>query len=776
MSTKTCPTCGAPIRLDAKFCPNCGTRSVAPLDAALQDLSGATHGEQRLSTPPPSATPGSGPALVGGATPAVGSAYSTEPGPVPTTLKPGLLLQNRYKVLDVLGKGGFGAVYKAIDLSLQHTCAVKENLDTSPDAQRQFNREATVLANLTHSNLPRVTDYFSLPGQGQYLVMDFIDGEDLQHYVYRQGPVPPQQALDWVRQIIDALNYLHSRQPPVVHRDIKPANIRLTPDGRVVLVDFGLVKFYNPQMRTTMGARAVTPSYSPPEQYGMGQTDVRSDIYALGATLFTLLTGEEPPESVQRVAQDSLVPAHVINQNVPYGTSQAIARAMALSPSQRYQSVGEFMAGLQQVRTPPSLPPTISPPPPTVTVPQPTGGARSRPTWVLWLVVLGAIALACGVSFGLAWQSGLLASILPSGSTATKQNTGSGEVTATFMPTDTVFITMSPSETPHQVNETPTYTEIPGGGITPSPTDTPLTPSPTSTETPTITPSITYTPPQPSGAYNLAFASDRSGSMQIYLMETGNPSSYTSLPLPSGYNWAWWPSFCPGSIATEVQDVGGSTPQWIYLLDPTSGQNSRYTPQGNYSTLGVPRCSPDGHYLAFSGKIGEQYALLVEETASRAVANIFQTRIAGYVTWPASVDYFYFMSIESTKKPFIIQPVFNFYGLSGWNIGSQIAEGKYPAVSPDGRYLAYICQNASSLCVIEVSSGQTILERPLSATKIDNRTMPATAMWSGDGQWIYFSSVDGGDWDIFRIQPNGSGLENLTRDWPSNELTPALEW
>lgn len=407
-------------------------------------------------------------------------------------------------------------------------------------------------------------------------------------------------------------------------------------------------------------------------------------------------------------------------------------------------------------------------------MPQP--GAKARPAWVLWLVVLGAIALACGVGFGLAWQTGLLASILPPGSTATKQNAGSGEVTLTLKPTDTVILPINPSETPHQVNETPTYTEIPGGGITPSPTDTPLTPSPTSTETPTITPSITYTPPQPSGSYNLAFASDRSGSMQIYLMDTRNPSSFTSLPLPSGYNWAWWPSFCPGSIAVEVQNVGGSIPQWIFLLDPSSGQNSRYTPQGNYGTLGVPRCSPDGRYLAFSGKIGEQYALLVEEISSRTVANIYQTRIAGYVSWPASVDHFYFMSIESTKQPFIIQPVFNFNSLSGWNIGSQVAEGKYPAVSPDGRYLAYICQNTAALCVIDLSSGQTVLERRLSSKKIDNRSMPATAMWSRDGEWIYFSCEDGGDWDIFRIQPNGSGLENLTEDWPSNELTPALQW
>lgn len=128
-----------------------------------------------------------------------------------------------------------------------------------------------MLAGLRHPSLPRVIDYFILPAQGQYLVMDFVDGRDLQEIVDRTGkPLFQRQALDWIDQISDALAYLHGRTPPIIHRDIKPANIRVTPGGRAMLVDFGVAKRYDPDSRTSVGARAVTAGYSPVEQYGQG--------------------------------------------------------------------------------------------------------------------------------------------------------------------------------------------------------------------------------------------------------------------------------------------------------------------------------------------------------------------------------------------------------------------------------------------------------------------------------------------------------------------------
>ena len=279
-------------------------------------------------------------------------------------LQAGQMLNNRYRIVRLLGQGGFGAVYRAWDTNLNKPCAVKENLDTSPEAQRQFTREATVLANLSHENLPRVTDHYILPDQGQYLVMDFVEGEDLASMVQRQGPVPLDQALLWVSQVADALSYLHTRQPVVVHRDVKPANIRITPEGKAMLVDFGLVKIYDPHMRTTLGARAVTPGYAPPEQYGQGNTDARTDLYALGATLYNLLTGRPPMESVQRMSGRQMPAAHQVNTQVPAHIGLAIERSMRLEPDQRYQTVAEFKAAL------------ASPPQPALVRPAPEAQLR----------------------------------------------------------------------------------------------------------------------------------------------------------------------------------------------------------------------------------------------------------------------------------------------------------------------------------------------------------------------------------------------------------------
>jgi serine/threonine-protein kinase len=264
------------------------------------------------------------------------------------TLAPGQILQNRYRIDALLGQGGFGAVYRGWDFNLSQTVAIKENFDASSEAQRQFQHEAILLAHVSHPNLPRVTDHFFVPGVGQYLVMDFIAGEDLQAILDRSGrPLPEAQVLPWITQVCAALEYLHTRMPPIIHRDIKPANIKVTPEGRAMLVDFGISKIYDPALKTTIGARAVTPPYSPPEQYGADSTDQRSDIYALGATLYTLLTGREPPESVTRIANNRpLTPPRQLLSSISPRADAAIVRACDVSKTNRFQSVREFQVAL----------------------------------------------------------------------------------------------------------------------------------------------------------------------------------------------------------------------------------------------------------------------------------------------------------------------------------------------------------------------------------------------------------------------------------------------
>ena len=258
----------------------------------------------------------------------------------------GQLLNNRYRIVALLGQGGMGAVYRAWDMRLNLAVAVKENLDPSPEAERQFSREAQILARLSHPNLTRVTDHFTVSGQGQYLIMDFVEGEDLESKLNREGMLPEAGVLPWLLQICDALTYLHNQSPPIIHRDIKPANIRLRPDGRALLVNFGIAKIYDPAQATTLGAKAVTPGFSALEQYS-GHTDARSDVYSLGATLYTLLTGQTLPESVLRAAhQQSIVPPRQHNALISRATEQVIIQALEIDAARRPQTVEAFRAAL----------------------------------------------------------------------------------------------------------------------------------------------------------------------------------------------------------------------------------------------------------------------------------------------------------------------------------------------------------------------------------------------------------------------------------------------
>ena len=322
-------------------------------------------------------------------------------------LATGTVLINRYRIVKRVGQGGFGAVYRAWDLSLLQPVALKENSGGGTEAQRQFEREAQLLAGLRHANLPRVIDHFVLPGQGQYLVMDFVEGKSLSDLlVERGGPLDEAEVLPWIRQVADALEYLHTRTPPIIHRDIKPDNVIITQEGRAILVDFGISKVYEASKSTTIGARAVTPGYSPPEQYGRGRTDARSDVYALGATLYTLLTGQIPPDGPDLASgADTLIPPREANPAVSVATSAAIVAAMTPNISQRLANAagfGQLLAGGPPAGRPPVvLPPTTPKASPTRSTP--AAGDRQHVLvwgWLLGVVALVALAAWAGVTFG----------------------------------------------------------------------------------------------------------------------------------------------------------------------------------------------------------------------------------------------------------------------------------------------------------------------------------------------------------------------------------------
>lgn len=259
------------------------------------------------------------------------------------TLKRGSVLFNRYRIQDILGQGGMGNIYRAVDENLGVEVAVKENLFTTDEYARQFKREAIILANLRHSKLPRVTDHFVIEGQGQYLIMDYIEGEDLSERMRRLGVISEPDAILIGVNICDALSYMHSRQPPVLHRDIKPANVRISPQGLIYLVDFGLAKVVLRGQTTTTGARAMTPGFSPPEQYGGARTDQRSDIYSLGATLYAAVSGVIPEDSLARaMEQTELTPVRRRNSKVSRQLASTLEKSLSIHPDDRYASAVEM--------------------------------------------------------------------------------------------------------------------------------------------------------------------------------------------------------------------------------------------------------------------------------------------------------------------------------------------------------------------------------------------------------------------------------------------------
>ncbi|MGH9906023.1 MAG: serine/threonine-protein kinase, partial [Pyrinomonadaceae bacterium] len=270
-------------------------------------------------------------------------------------LTPETVLQGRYRVIHQLGQGGMGAVYEAVDVRLDTTIALKETLFADERLRKQFEREARLLARMHHPALPRVSDHFS-EGEGQFLVMQFIPGDDLSQMIaQRRGPFPPDQVLTWADQLLDALDYLHTQDPQIIHRDIKPQNLKLTARGQIILLDFGLAKGQTGEVSrvtTTASIFGYTPNYAPLEQIqGLG-TDARSDIYALAATLYHLLTNVKPPDALTRAGAivngqpDPLKPASEVNHLVSPSVAAVLQRAMAQGRSERYPSALEMRRAL----------------------------------------------------------------------------------------------------------------------------------------------------------------------------------------------------------------------------------------------------------------------------------------------------------------------------------------------------------------------------------------------------------------------------------------------
>ena len=392
-------------------------------------------------------------------------------------LEMGTVLQERYKALRILGKGGMGAVYLVEDQRLfGKQWALKEVIGNPTSAEyaeaaNRFQQEARILVGLSHPNLPQVVATFTEDGR-EYLVMEYVQGETLGEYLQRYpNGIPQEIVLSWAGQLCDVLGYLHGQNPPVIFRDFKPSNIMVTEEGWIKIVDFGIARIFDPaksQDTLEMG----TIGYAPPEQYGQGQTDARSDIYALGATLHHLLTGRHPGEQPFVFPELNEYPISVSPQ-----VNKVISKSVAFKPEQRYQSTRELKKELLQ-----ELESAIP--------------KRKRKKKVPWLVIV----LAGVIFISLFTCSALLAAgtidletfqfwIRPTLTrTATHTPLPSNTPSSTVTPTPTETATAEPTAT-----ETPSPTIAPSATATAAPTWT-LPPTPTSVQEPIPTATPTATP------------------------------------------------------------------------------------------------------------------------------------------------------------------------------------------------------------------------------------------------------------------------------------------
>jgi serine/threonine-protein kinase len=433
-------------------------------------------------------------------------------------LIPGDFIHERYRIEDLLAQGGMSAVYKAWDLRLGVSCALKEMMPYPGMEQKaldqlreQFLQEAQVLAKLHHANMTRVTDHFEDEGNA-YLVMDFVQGRRLDEIIDEKGVIAPTELKIWAEEMIDALTYCH--ESGVIHRDVKPQNVIITPEGQAMLVDFGLVKVLdvNDRRTRTVMRGLGTPEYAPPEQYDAeaGSTDERSDVYSLGATFYHALTGTPPPTATQRIVDPSLLkPVRHYQDAVHQNMDDAIIKSLSLQPQQRFQTITEMAEALfGEAKVKPSSEPLAmgtqpaSDPMATVVLSNLSRLSRLR-VWAglgggTVVVLLLLLLLRGDLSFGAspivtptATQTTVLATSTP---TPSPTATASGGLTATV--TSTTTPTRAPTDTPLP---TRTHTPTPMPTATPTATSTPvrLLISPTPTATPTFTPTPTRGQPAP---------------------------------------------------------------------------------------------------------------------------------------------------------------------------------------------------------------------------------------------------------------------------------------
>jgi serine/threonine protein kinase len=669
------------------------------------------------------------------------------------------ILRDRYRIIEPLGRGGMGAVYLAYDTALDTQVAVKSNHNPGKDSRAQFMREARLLATLRHPNLPRVIDHF-LVDDMQYLVMDYIPGKDLEAVLREQGSQPLERVLEWARQLGSALSYLHKQQPPVIHRDIKPANIKLTPEGQVVLVDFGLAKAAELSQATATGASGYSAGFAPPEQYGGAHTGPYSDQYSFAALIYKLLTNQRPTESIQRLLGEAvLTPLRSLNPNIPVQVQDAVEKAMALRIQDRYGSIDEFIQALGDT----SFMPTRRQEEVTrvveKTVPQVKVQKSSSRTFLILGIIVVALIVLGGIGTGIGFlvlRKTPVPEIIQTEPLAVAQATTASSKTPT----------LSPSQTP--LPPTPTATLQPS----PSATEPPL-PSATLTEAPQ--PTAEEQPAYLVNDHQVAFVSDRADgkTLQIWSMRISQTAQneiigvdLNQLTFDAGDKQE--PDWSPDGTKLIYSAPGaGAANTQIWLLDtsvPGSAPVQLTDLEGNNTD---PSWSPDGKQIVFTnfGRYQDVYALYIigaDGSNRQRISLDFQEYSAIwspdmqwllYVIFARDHRYLFWRNQAgdyATPEPY--DPT-SFFGRLG-----EVAD---PAFSPSGDYLAYTKVNGGSSQICSVKFNSRGADITVLTQDYLTESQPA---WSPDGQWIVFTSDRDGNPEIYIMTSVGLLQTNLTQN------------
>lgn len=586
--------------------------------------------------------------------------------------QPNTLIAGRYRIERLLGSGGFGAVYLAIDERLHRNVAIKvcSTRRLPPHeadaAARLFQSEALTLARLRHPGLTAIWDYFN-DGTEWYLVMEYVPGETLRDLLRRAaGPLPQAAAIEYARQLCTVLGYLHKQHPPIVFRDLKPANIMVTPEGRLKLIDFGIARLFSPD-KTADTAQFGTPGYAPPEQYG-GQTEPRSDIYSLGVVLHQMLTGHNPMST-----PFALPPVSELNSALEPRLDPVVQRATAYEIDDRIGSADAFCealdaavasrAPLLQAQTIATYTPVGLPlrgergqhwtPTPRALPNRPQGGGVGRGLASVVLVVLLLSLLALGVFVLRGQIVALIDDVIASGPNAAAQSQAPKFTVFTALAdgTDNLFVRYDTQQT-RQITRfvTPEAAFLPA--ISPDGSRVAFTKRAADGEKVWVTNldgtaqrvllpgyALSRAPAwSPDGKWlALEVAQDQQQQWRDHDVVIVDLQTNTVRPIASQRSWEGGAAWSPDSqrlvfqakgpspcMRLYITDINGSTPQPL----PALPDDQCTSASGDY----WPDWSPDGKYIAFGRKtpssssrpsrVVEQVVLLNLDTkAIRAITN-----------------------------------------------------------------------------------------------------------------------------------------------------------